>query len=335
MNKNNSGFSAVELVIILVVVGVIGAVGFMVMGRKNSSGSSGFASANWTLAQSGWKANGTPPACSDPLLIPSPTDTTKAVSILYPGQYRGGNYKPHGGFRFADGTNDSVTVTLPLDAQLYKGSRYGEQGETQYLLGFINSCGIMFKFDHLDTLSADFKKVVDDNLPPAKDNDSRTTSLVSKNLNYKAGTVIATGVGFKKTNNSVFDFGVYDLRKKNTISANAEWAAKHTDDNEYAPYAICWLDILGNTDSARVKALPASDPTSNTISDVCTTSAGNTLTNTVGNPGSAAAAASAAASSAAGGGDGSGASSSSGSGTTSTPGSGNGSGSVGGSGGGH
>lgn len=37
MKKQQAGFSAVELVIVLTVVGVIGAVGFMVMGRSDSS----------------------------------------------------------------------------------------------------------------------------------------------------------------------------------------------------------------------------------------------------------------------------------------------------------
>lgn len=324
MSRNKSGFSVVELVIILVVVGVIGAVGYMVMGKKgDNKSSSGSSTGGWALTQSGWESTGTPPACSDPMSIPSPTDTSKVVSMLYPGQYRGGNYKPHGGFRFTDGTNDNITVTLPLDAKLYKGSRYTEQGETQYLLAFINPCGIMFKFDHLDTLTADFQKVVDDNFPPAKDNNSQTTNL-SKDYSYKAGTVIATGVGFKKTKNSVFDFGVYDLRKKNAISANAEWAAAHKDDVEYAPYAVCWLDLLPSADSTRIKNLPAADSVSGAISDYCKTTSGNTLTNTVGNPGTSGASSSAAASSSAGGGDGSGASSSgSGSGNGTGGGSGN------------
>lgn len=289
--KNQKGFSVVELFIILIVLaGLVGA-GYYVFNKQHnktdtkSSTSKSDSKVTWTRGGSGWQAEDTPPACNDPLVIKSPTDVSQAISILYPGQYRGGNYKPHGGFRFNDNLNDKISVSLPMDAKLYKGSRYIEQGETQYLLVFINPCGIMFKFDHLYTLTPTYQKIVDENFPAAKENDSQTTNL-TKDIEAKAGDVIATGIGFKKTGNTAFDFGVYDLRARNEISKNTNWASLHKDDNEYAPYAVCWLNILPSTDSAKVKALPAADGLSGAISDYCATSAGNTLTNTVGNPSS-------------------------------------------------
>lgn len=292
MLKNRKGFSVVELLIILVVVAGIASIGFFAFskqGHKNTPKSStpegNASSGSWMRGSDGWQAQGNPPACASPLSIASPTDVSSATGILYPGQYRGGNYKPHGGFRFANNTNDKVSVKLPMDAKLYKGSRYIEQGETQYMLVFINPCGIMFKFDHLYTLTSKYQQIVNDNFPAAKENDSSTTNLTS-DIEAKAGESVATGVGFKKTGNTTFDFGVYDLRTRNSISKNSTWEALHKDDQEYAPYAVCWLDLLSGGDSAKAKALPAVDGVSGAISDYCKTSAGNTLTNKVGNPSS-------------------------------------------------
>ena len=292
MLKNKKGFAVVELLVILIVIAVVAGVGFYVFkkGKKDTTNSSATTTSqqkssgtvSWQRSENGWTVSGTPPACSSPLTVNIPTDISKVTGILYPGQYRGGNYKPHGGFRFGDNLNDTIDVKLPSASRLYKGSRYIEQGETQYMLVFIDPCGIMYKYDHLYTLAPTFQKVVEENFPAAQENNSQTTDI-TKDLEYKAGETIATSIGFKKTGNTTFDFGVYDLRSKNEISKNSAWAALHADDNEYAPYAVCWLDLLGK-DSAKVKSLPAVDGKSAAISDYCKTSDGNTLTNTVGNP---------------------------------------------------
>lgn len=290
-NLNQTGSHVVSVVLALVVIAVVSFAGWRVMSSskkestttKNTNSqpvsnnqSQTQTAISWSHDDKGWKANGTPPACPNPLTIISPTNISQdraidipyATAILYPGQYRGSNYKPHGGFGFEKNLNDLITVKLPMDSKLYKGSRYIEQGETQYLLVFINSCGLMFKFDHLYTLTSTYQKIVEENFPEAKVDDSRTTNL-TKNVEGKAGDTIATGVGFKKTGNTTFDFGVYDLRNKNDISKNSTWAAKHSDDNEYAPYAICWLDILPAKDAAAAKALPGGDGVMGKTSDYC------------------------------------------------------------------
>lgn len=285
MRMNKKGFGVIEVFIILVVLGLLGAVGYYVF-TKHKNGENIFSphgsEGAWMRMESGWEAHGKVPDCPNPLSIPTPTDMAKVQGILYPGQYRGGNYKPHGGLKLADNTNNSVTVTLPTDAYLYKGSRYIEQGEVQYMLVFIDPCGIMYKFDHLYTLSPEVMKIVDEKFPPAQENNSQTTDL-NPVADFKAGATIATGVGFKKTGNTTFDFGVYDLRSKNEISKNGQWMNMHNDDQEYAPYAMCWLNVLANGDAAKAKGLPAVDGVSGSISDVCQTSMGNTVTNTVGN----------------------------------------------------
>ncbi len=222
----------------------------------------------WSFAGSSWQPSGSAPTCPSPLGLASPTDVTKATSILYPGQVRGGNYKPHGGFRFDKATDNNVNVSLSLDATLLRGSRYIESGTVQYMLDFVTSCGYFLRYDHLLTLTDAFKTLVDANLPEAKENASATTAF-SSYPTFKQGTAIATAVGFEKPSRNVsFDFGVYDLRHTNDASSIASFQKKVGSMKELSYFGVCWLDMLPTTDSTFVRNLPGSG-TEGTSSDYC------------------------------------------------------------------
>src|SRR5690348_2990501 len=111
---DQKGFHHIALVLAIIVIGVIGFVGWKVAGNtKNKNTDNGTAVTMtetgeeqatsekliWMQRDTGWTAMETPPACPDPLNLKAPTDLSKVTAILYPGQTRGGNYKPHGGFR--------------------------------------------------------------------------------------------------------------------------------------------------------------------------------------------------------------------------------------------
>ncbi|MBI2330260.1 hypothetical protein HYU94_02635 [Candidatus Daviesbacteria bacterium] len=191
--------------------------------------------------------------CPDPLILQTPVDLSKVTSILYPGQIRGGDFKPHGGFRFDSSKIDEIEVRAPMDAEFDSASRYIEQGEVQYLFDFRTSCGIMYRFDHLLTLAPKFAKAIED-LPAAKEHDSRT-SRIKSGVSVKTGEVIATSVGFRQNNNVFVDFGVYDMRGKIFQGPRQN--------------AICWFDLLEASDSAKVKSLPAADSISGSQSTLC------------------------------------------------------------------
>lgn len=231
----------------------------------NQNQSAGSATVTWMKTGNGWQASGTPPTCPSPVLEKTPVSLAKATAVLYPGQTRGGQYKPHGGFRFDRSTNTDITVVAPMDADVVNAARYIESGETQYLFTFLNSCGIMYRFDHLLTLSPAMQKIADA-LPPAQEGDSRTTNLQTP-VPVQAGDTIATAVGFLRTKNVSVDFGVYDLRSKNAASATADYSRAHSSDLEQ--HAICWLPILPGTDATNVAALPAGDQASGKKSDYC------------------------------------------------------------------
>ncbi len=227
-------------------------------------------SVTWQQTGEGWQAVGaTPAACPSPFVFQPPADLSKATAVLYPGQTRGGNYKPHGGLRFDSSKNTDITVTAPYAAQVVRGGRYLVNGEIQYTFDFITDCGIMYRLGHLLVLTPAFQTIAD-KFPAAQEGDSRT-SRVEPAVAVKAGDVIATSVGITKggETNTFFDWGVYDTRSKNEISKDGTWLAQHKDDVELAQHAVCWFDWLSSTDSVRIKSLPAGDPTSGKKSDYC------------------------------------------------------------------
>jgi len=211
-----------------------------------------------------WKPYGKPPSCPEPLVLQTPIDINLVTSILYPGQFRGGQYKPHGGFRFDHSKNEDIPVKAPMEGVLVSGSRYIESGEIQYMFDIINPCGIMVRFDHLLILSPKFADAAKQLRPPVVD-DSRSTFLDA--IPIRAGEVVATAVGLKKTSNVTLDWGVYDLRKRNKASQNQAWLRQH--EGEQAPYARCWLDLLPLSDSTKAKSLPGGDSISGKKSDYC------------------------------------------------------------------
>lgn len=210
----------------------------------------------WTFGYESnkWSANSTPPECPNPLVFNSPVDLNLVSGILYPGQLRGYDYKPHGGFRFDNLSNNEVEVRAIMDGYILKASRYSVDGEVQNLLFYVNECGIMIMHDHLLTLSPKLKTVFD-KLPQPKEGDSRTTNLSSSVL-IKKGEILATEVGFKKNRNIFLDFGMYDLRKTKEINYDETFRKQHSNVNEYGTHALCWLNNLIAEDKVKVKQLP-------------------------------------------------------------------------------
>ena len=221
----------------------------------------------WSQTSDGWRPSRTPPACANPLRILLPVDITKATSILYPGQYRGGDYKPHGGFGFDDNPDQAIDVVAPLTGMAVRGSRYLENGEIQYSIDVISSCGIMYRLDHLLTLTAKFQAHADA-LPSAGES-SASTNFTPPFL-VSEGEKLASAVGLTKPNKNVFvDFGVYDMRSFNQVSSDPAWVAQHPGNREMAGHAVCWFDLLDAQNEATVRSLPSRDGTNGKTSDYC------------------------------------------------------------------
>lgn len=221
----------------------------------------------WQQGDGGWKAMGTVPTCAATLSLGAPADLSKATAILYPGQTRGGNYKPHGGFRFDTSSNEDIDVTAPIDGFIVRGGRYLAEGEPQYTFDVMNNCGVMYRLGHFRTLPSNLQKLAD-TWPAPQENDSRTQT-VSPPVYVKKGELLATSVGIVGDGNTFFDFGVYDYRSQNEASASASYQSAHTSDQELSWHAVCWFGWLSSSDEVTVRALPAGDPGSGKNSDYC------------------------------------------------------------------
>jgi hypothetical protein len=286
--SNQTGFSHIAvLVLFIAIIGVAGFTGWRVISSNKpdpaapqitSSSDSNTsksevkttqqpASLIWQQTDGGWKSAQTPPACASQPIMKMPADLSKASSILYPGQTRGGNYKPHGGVRFDAVKDNKVTVTAPIDGFIVRGGSYLAEGEIQYTFDVMNNCGVMYRVGHFRVLPDRLQKLAD-TWPQPQENDSRT-HFVNPALYVAAGETLATTVGITKNQNTFFDWGVYDYRQQNEASKSASYQAAHAQDKELSWHAVCWFDWVPAKDSAAIASLPAGDPASGKNSDYC------------------------------------------------------------------
>lgn len=263
------GFSVFELLISMVLLCALTGAGYFFYTRQDTDKeSSRTATAiqatdnkvTWAFdekKQEWYVQSGKAPECEGSFEY-SPVDFIEVEAVLLPGQYRGYNYKPHGGFSVASGTAGQVQVKMPVDGTITGLTRYLEGpngGVLQYLVTFVNDCGLEIKFDHLATLSPHLQAIAETR-PPAKLDDTRSdpNNKPAPEL-FKAGEVIATVVGNPSVPNYGFDFGVLDYRQQNNISKNKDWAVLHDTYTANEWYGICWLDKLPGEDADIAKEL--------------------------------------------------------------------------------
>ncbi len=268
------GFGAIELIIIAAVIGLLGLLGWTWWQANYAAKTAEQTQSDqatepkeeklppyvvWDYMNGDhWGAlEPNPPTCANPITIQSPLNVKKATDVLYPGQVRGGDYKPHGGMGVSGSADNAADITMPMDAYLYRGARHMEQGEIQYMFDFIHPCGIMIRIGHLRELSLEFQAYAEQ-LPLGAEGDSRTEKF-TVNKAIGKGTPIATKIGFISTKNAFFDFGMYDLRRQNEASKEPSFANEplRRADKEQSFYAVCWLDFLPDDQMTTLRALPA------------------------------------------------------------------------------
>lgn len=257
-------------IFILIILGSIAF--FFVQTRKSPSQPSlGNTEVSWVFDNDTktWQANGNPPDCPEDLKFPAPVDLSLASGILYPGQERGGDYKPHGGFRFDNRDSNEIEVRAIMDGVILKASKYLEAGEEQILFFYVNDCGVMVMHDHFLTLSPKLEEALS-KLPLNQEGDSRTTNIEPKAA-IKKGDVLATEIGhknYKGQKNIFVDFGLYDLRQTNGVIYDSSFRSRFPMIDEYGLYAVCWFDYLFPGDESIVRSLPAGGHEGK-VSDYC------------------------------------------------------------------
>lgn len=222
----------------------------------------------WQQSENGWVKLGSVPECPDQPILRFPTDIQNVTSVLYPGQTRGGNYKPHGGLRFDNNKNSDIKVYAPLDGFLVRGASYLAEGETQYTFDVMNNCGILFRVGHIREIPDNLLSLTK-NWPAPQEGDSRTHQI-NPTVYIKQGELLGVSVGIINDQNTFFDLGIYDYRNENSASKSSDFRSKHSSDKELSWYAVCWLKgWLPASDEQKLLALPAGDPESGKNSDYC------------------------------------------------------------------
>ncbi|HEY4514061.1 MAG TPA: hypothetical protein VJH69_01935, partial [Candidatus Paceibacterota bacterium] len=110
-----------------------------------------------------WARDGAPPACPEPLILPSPVKLDLVTAILYPGQVRGDgpeDFKPHGGFTLKAG-NKNVELLAPMDGYLTSVAKFTDEFGLHYALTFTHPCGIQFGGGHFGALPPDIQAIID------------------------------------------------------------------------------------------------------------------------------------------------------------------------------
>lgn len=303
LKLTSDGFSFLELCVGLFLLAAIFGAGSYVLDKQHADKKAEQAAEQpaaevsnpditWSFSeqQQKWITNGPPaPDCPDPLFANSPVDFSTVVTVLFPGQYRGYNYKPHGAFGISPGTAGQVEVKLPMDAKITGLTRYleGSNNALQYLVTFVNDCGIEIKFDHLATLSPRLQAIAETRPAPLKDNTKSDPNNKPTPELFKGGEVIATAVGNPGIKMYGFDFGVADYRKPNDISKNEAWKAIHNTYTASEWYGVCWFDMLPGDDADTAKKMsetPTNPSRPNTVSDYCKNAPKNTLEVNGGKP---------------------------------------------------
>lgn len=271
-HSRQSGFHLWIIFVIIAVIGIIGVLLWVFFGNPKVAQRLGVGSSvvTWEFDGEHWQPQGTPPACEEPLLVNSPVDVDKVNSVLLPGQVRGTDFKPHGGLATDKEPHNDLEVSTVRDAYLYRGSRYISFGEVQYMFDFIDPCGVMFRLDHLGTITDEFQQYVD-RMPEPQPEDSRTTRF-DDNPWIPKGTLVATSIGIKADKNSFFDFGVYDLRKRNAASETELYKTDQLriSDKEQSFFSLCWFNNLPEPDKSKVLSYPERDGARSGKSDYCT-----------------------------------------------------------------
>ena len=267
---NQDGFAHVILLLgaVLLVVG-LGIFGFTRLkdnqAKAPSDSKEKSTSIIWQQTENGWQSTETAPECPKQPMLKMPSDGSEVTSVLYPGQTRGGNYKPHGGFRFDESENNEITVKAPLDGYIVRGASYIAENEVQYTFDAMNNCGVMFRVGHLRELPDNLQKIADKWPRPSS---SSATQPVVPAVYIRQGDVLATKVGIinnQNGNNVFYDMGVYDYRQENQASRSATYQSVHSAEKELAWHAVCWLeDWLPQDDEKLLASLPPGDPSSKT-----------------------------------------------------------------------
>jgi hypothetical protein len=213
-----------------------------------------------TNSEKEWAPSSDPPPCKPFAEVFSvfPIDTNLLTQFARPGRTGADGATPiyiaHGALRADNAQYDQIDVRFPAEGfSLYAANRRFEEtisNEEQVKLLFHHPCGIQVWIDHLAKPTDRWASIIED-VPITTS--SRITFMPAGTHQVQAGEVLANGIGHE--HHTYLDFGVYDLRNKNSAAEmiSNEWPEYRSTGD----YAICWSTFFGPDTEQLLEGLPA------------------------------------------------------------------------------
>ena len=150
-----------------------------------------------------------------PIFTHEITDLSKIRRAERWGQVKSKSLKNHS-YLFSKKKNKPIPVYAPIDSYLILQTRYLLQGfkEVHWRLIFQVGCEIVYRFDHLDTLSDKLLKHLG-NIPVNEDQNSAPNVAINPPIKIKGGELIAYTKGIPQLGQ--LDFGLSDIGKNNEL----------------------------------------------------------------------------------------------------------------------
>ena len=174
-----------------------------------------------------------------PIFTHEITDLSKIKRTERWGQVKSKHLKNHS-FLFLKNKYKPIPVYAPIDSYLILQTRYRMQGlkEVQWRLIFQVGCEIVYRFDHLDTLSDKLLKHLG-NIPINEDQDAAPNVAIKPPIEIKAGELIAYTQGTPQAGS--WDFGLSDVSKNNELPKRLKNYQNKPTGRQYK-YSACPYD---------------------------------------------------------------------------------------------
>ena len=174
-----------------------------------------------------------------PIFTHEITDLSKIRRAERWGQVKSKSLKNHS-YLFLKKKNKPIPVYAPVHSYLILQTRYRLQGlkEVQWRLIFQVGCEIVYRFDHLDTLSDKLLKHLG-NIPVNEDQNAAPNVLINPPIEIKAGELIASTQGTPQAGS--WDFGLSDVSKNNELPKRLKNYKNKPTGRQYK-YSACPYD---------------------------------------------------------------------------------------------
>jgi hypothetical protein len=174
-----------------------------------------------------------------PIFTHEITDLSKIRRAERWGQVKSKSLKNHS-YLFSKKKNKPIPVYAPIDSYLILQTRYRLQGlkEVHWRLIFQVGCEIVYRFDHLDTLSDKLLKHLG-NIPVNDDQNSAPNVAINPPIKIKGGELIAYTKGIPQLGQ--LDFGLSDIGKNNELPKRLKNFQNKPTGRQYK-YSACPYD---------------------------------------------------------------------------------------------